>query len=209
MAVNSVSSTSGFNVDGILSGLKTSDLITQLSSAERNAVTQLQTKRQKIVDRDKAYQDLNARVTGFQSALKTLLLQSSINGRTASSADSLGLRQLSPTQTLPAAPLVSTFSPRQPRPRLPAALLLANPRPRTSAVMFDSGVLLKDAGLTIPVTAGTFTVNGHPITIDPNTMTWAQVNLAIQTATGNAASLSFGNNRVSLVSPGNPMQVGT
>src|SRR5438552_16793292 len=85
MAVNSVSSTSGFNVDGILSGLKTSDLITQLSSAEQNAVKQLQTKRQKVVDRDKAYQDLNARVTGFQTALKTMLLSSSINGRTATS----------------------------------------------------------------------------------------------------------------------------
>jgi flagellar hook-associated protein 2 len=39
-------------------------------------------------------------------------------------------------------------------------------------------------------------------------MTWAQVNTAIQTATSNAASLSFGVNRVSLVSPGSPMQIG-
>ena len=69
-------------------------------------------------------------------------------------------------------------------------------------------MLLKDAGLTLPVTAGTFTINGHAITVDPNTMTWAQVNSAIQAATSNAASLTFGNNRVSLVSPGNPMQIG-
>src|SRR4051812_46164294 len=83
MSVNSVSA---FNVDGILSGLKTSDLITQLSSAEQSAITTLQTQKSRVAARDKAYQDLNARVVGFQSALKTLLYSSAITGRSALSS---------------------------------------------------------------------------------------------------------------------------
>src|SRR6266540_2724848 len=86
MSVSSVSSQSAFNVDGILSGLKTSDIITQLSNAEQSAITSLQNKKNTIATRDKAYQDLNAKVVSFQSALKTLLYASSINGRSAMSA---------------------------------------------------------------------------------------------------------------------------
>jgi flagellar hook-associated protein 2 len=207
MAVNSISSTSGFNVDGILSGLKTSDLITQLSSAERNAITQLQTKRQKIVDRDKAYQDLNARVTGFQATLKTLLLSSSVNGRTAASASPLIATAIANADaasgTFSVNVLVQASSTT-----LTSGTAVGTPAAADMAGNVDSSVLLKDAGLTLPVTAGTITINGQTITIDPNTMTWAQVNTAIQTATSSAASLTFGNNRVSLVSPGNPMQIG-
>src|SRR5438094_6681940 len=147
MAVNSVSSTSGFNVDGILSGLKTSDLITQLSSAEQNAVRQLQTKRQAIVDRDKAYQDLNTRVTGFQGALKTLLLSSSVNGRSAVSTT-----PTIATATASADAASGTFSvnvlAQATSTTLTSGTAVGTPAAADGSGNVDSSVLLKDAGLT-------------------------------------------------------------
>jgi flagellar hook-associated protein 2 len=207
MAVNSVSSTSAFNVDGILSGMKTGDLINALSSAEQNAIVQLQQKRAQIVARDKAYQDLNTRVTSFQASLKSLQLSSAINGRSAISAT-----PTIATASANADAANGTFSvnvlAQATSTSVGSGSAIGTAATADGTGKVDSTVLLKNAGLTVPATAGTFTLNGQAITIDPNTQTWADVNTAIQTATGGTVSLSFGQNKVSLVSNGSPMQIG-
>ena len=71
----SVSSTSaGFNFDGVVSGLKTGDIITKLMQLEQAPVIQLQKQQLKIQTRDKAYRDVASKATSLQSAVSTLLL---------------------------------------------------------------------------------------------------------------------------------------
>jgi flagellar hook-associated protein 2 len=56
-------------------------------------------------------------------------------------------------------------------------------------VQVDAGALLKDTSLRTAVTAGTFTVNGVSISVDPNADTLTDVLNRIQTATGVTATL--------------------
>ncbi len=208
MSVNSVASSSAFNVDGVLSGLKTSDLINQLSIAEQQAIKNLQNQKTKITTRDKAYQDLNTKVVSFQSSLKMLLMSSTVNGRSAlSSAPTIATA----SATADAANGVFTVNVlgQATTTSITSGAAVGQPAAADMSGNVDPSVLLKNAGLTTPVTAGTFTINGHQITVDPNTQTWADVNTAIQAATGGSVSLSFGANQVSLVSSGSPMQIGT
>ena len=84
MAVSSTSS--GFNFDGVVSGLKTGDIITKLMQLEQAPITQLQVQQAKLQARDKAYQDVAAKATSLQSSVSALLLQGALIGKTASSS---------------------------------------------------------------------------------------------------------------------------
>src|SRR5258708_32585281 len=84
MAVSSTSS--GFNFDGVVSGLKTGDIITKLMQLEQAPITQLQIQQAKLQARDKAYQDVAAKATGLQSAVSALLLQAAPLAKTVSSS---------------------------------------------------------------------------------------------------------------------------
>jgi len=85
MSVSS-STAAGFNFDGVISGLKTGDIITKLMQLEQAPIIQLQKQQARIQARDKAYQDIAAKGTSLQSAAAALLLQSAVLGKTASSS---------------------------------------------------------------------------------------------------------------------------
>src|SRR5438270_485236 len=82
----SINPTSTFSFDGVASGLQTSSIIDKMMSVARAPLTALQTQQSVVQTRDKAYQALKAQVSSFQSALKTLLLQSNVNAKTGTSS---------------------------------------------------------------------------------------------------------------------------
>ena len=87
MAISSTSpSSSGFNFDGVVSGLKTGDIISKLMQLDQAPLLQLQRQQLKIQNRDKAYQDIASKATSLQSAVQSLLLQSAVTGKTESVA---------------------------------------------------------------------------------------------------------------------------
>src|SRR5262245_38877745 len=86
MSIGSISSASAFNIDGIVSGMKTADIINAIVSRDTASLTQLKKQQTDIQTRDKAYQDIKARVSTFKSAAQTLLLPSNVNAKSASSS---------------------------------------------------------------------------------------------------------------------------
>ena len=78
----SVNTSSAFNIDGMLSGLKTGDIITKLLAADQAPITQMTNKKSDVSARDAAYQDIKAQVVKFQNALSTLLRPSNVNAKT-------------------------------------------------------------------------------------------------------------------------------
>jgi flagellar hook-associated protein 2 len=202
MSVSS-STASGFNFDGVVSGLKTGDIITKLMSLEQAPIIQLQNQQAKIQARDKAYQDIAAKGTALRSATASLLLQSALLAKTAaSSAPTFA------TATAGASAVNGSFSVN--------VLNLATATSATSnatlgtAATMVSTTKLASAGLTITPSSGTFTINGTAITVDASATgdTWASLQTKISTATGGAVTLSLGANGVSLSSAA-PMQLGT
>src|SRR3989442_12660918 len=86
MSVNSLSSNTPFNFDGIVSNLSTSSIIPKMMSLEQAPLTQLQKQQATVKSRDDAYQALQTQVSSFQSALKTLLLSSNVNVKSTTSS---------------------------------------------------------------------------------------------------------------------------
>lgn len=204
MAISSTSG-AGINFDGILSGMNTSSIIDSLVALQKAPLTQLQTQRSKIVARDSAYQDIRGKVASFQSALKNLLLSSSINARsTTSSAGNIATASASAdaasgTLTVNVIKMATATT-------LTGGAAIGRPAAADGGGNVDSSVLLANAGLTTAVTAGNFTINGQTISVDPAVDTWADVAARI-TAADPSISLAYGQNSVSLVSS-SPMQIG-
>src|SRR5713226_7104268 len=86
MSISSLTSSTAFNFDGVVSGLQTGSIITKLMQLEQGPLNQLQAQQTKLTSRDRAYQAIAAKATSLQSAVKSLLLQSSIMAKTATSS---------------------------------------------------------------------------------------------------------------------------
>src|SRR5438477_11881699 len=86
MAISSLSSSTSFNFDGVVSGLQTGSIISKLMQLEQGPLNQLNKQQANVQSRDTAYQAVAAKATSLQSAVQSLLLESSINGKTATSS---------------------------------------------------------------------------------------------------------------------------
>jgi flagellar hook-associated protein 2 len=178
--------TSSFNFDGIVSGLKTSDVITQMMQLDRAPLTQLTNQQTRVQTRDSAYQALKGQVSAFQTSVKKLLLNSNINVKAVSSSTATvatatagsgalnGTYQLNVTRVATASKISSGVW---------SATANAGAGGWVSAPIgaglddgSTSGTKLANAGFAIPVTGGKFTINGVAVTgIDPTTQTLDQV----------------------------------
>src|SRR5712691_1073788 len=202
MSVSSTSSSSGFNFDGVISGLKTGDIITKLMSIQQGPLLQLQKQQLKIQSRDKAYQDVATKATSLQSAVSTLLLQSNTIGKTASSSATTVA-----TATANANAANGSFSVNVLR--LATATSTGSNATLGIAANTAAATTLASAGLSTAPTSGTFTINGQTITVDASSSgdTWSSLQSKISTATGGAVTLNLGANGVNLTS-NTPMQLG-
>jgi flagellar hook-associated protein 2 len=203
MSISSTSlSTSTFNFDGIVSGLKTSDIIDKLMSLEQGPLNQLKAQQVDRQARDDAYQAIDARVADFQTALNKLLIPSNVNAKavassttttataTASSAATNGTYQLNVTRLATASSVSgSVFDAGQSK--WVVAPMGAGLKDGT-----ESGTpktMLANAGFATAPTSGSLTVNGVQVTIDANAQSLDDVLTAINTALSGSVRASVVN----------------
>src|SRR4029077_10913806 len=74
-----------FNVDGVISGLNTSALITQLMTLSQGPINQLNAQQTKVKARDAAYSSISSQLVTFQGSVQNLLLSTSINAKISAS----------------------------------------------------------------------------------------------------------------------------
>jgi flagellar hook-associated protein 2 len=177
----SVSPSSAFNFTGVVSGLDTNGVISKLMSLQQGPLHQLQQQESAIKTRDSAYQTLKGQISSFQIALQSLLLPTNVNAKTATSSSTSVA-----TATANADAINSSFSVNVAR--LATATSVASANAITSGVDSGaaSGTKLQAAGLSIGPTAGSFTINGVQISVDPANDTLQNVLDRINTATAAA-----------------------
>src|SRR5579859_1001114 len=92
MAISSTTSAAAagtgtsFNVDGVVSGLNTSALITQLMTLSQAPLNQLTAQQTAVQARDAAYQAISSQLITFQGSVQNLLLSTSINAKISTSS---------------------------------------------------------------------------------------------------------------------------
>src|SRR4029450_13105481 len=149
----SIQPSSSFAFDGVISGMQTATIIEKMMSVAKAPLTRLQNQQSVVKTRGAAYDALKAQVSSFQSSLKTLLRPSSVNAKSATSSTSTVA-----TVTANSDAINGTFSVNVTRLATATATTSAQPISLGVDDGAGSGVKLKDAGLSIAPTAGTFTV---------------------------------------------------
>ena len=177
----SINPSSSFNFDGVVSGLNTTSIIAKRMSLYRAPLTALQNQQSDVQARDKAYQAIKTQLSSFQTALKTLLRPSNVNAKTATSSSTSVATVTANSDAINGSFGLSVS-------RLATATALSSSQPVSLGVDdgSTSGVKLNAAGFSTAVTAGTFTVNGVSISVDPVNDRLADVVNRINTLTAAA-----------------------
>ncbi len=205
---SSLTSSTPFQFDGVVSGLNTSSIISKLMSLEQAPLTQLQNQQASIQTHDDAYSAIKTQVSSFQTALQKLLLNTNVNVKSATSTTtSVATATADPTATngtyqLSVTRLATSSS-------VTSSVWDAVNSKWTSAPIgagldsgTPSGTLFKSAGFAITPTAGTFTINGQTVDIsdtvdpgNPHTLDWViqQINKDVSNVTASITTDANGN----------------
>jgi flagellar hook-associated protein 2 len=222
MAISSTTSAAAagtgtsFNVDGVISGLNTSALITQLMTLSQAPLNQLTAQQTAVKARDTAYQSISSQLISFQGSVQNLLLSTSINAKLSAStvptvatatADASAINgnfSMTVANLATATSVTSSGGPNSGRLGTQATL---DSSPTSTALLTGTGA--GGVGMAITPTAGTFTVNGQKVTLAVGD-NWAALQAKLSALTGPAVTLNVvpGSNSVSLTSA-SPMQLGT
>lgn len=208
-------------VDGIISGLKTSDIIQQLMAIERRPLTLLQQKADTTAQRLKAVQGLRGQLVALQSAVARLLQRGTVNAKLTST----DTPATSPTVvSATAGPDAINGSFKVTVQQLATATKVLSSGPIGQVI--DRAAPLASAGFRLtPITSvngtpASFTINGRAITVDDATTLddgtansiVARINAAGAGVTASLVADADGraNNRIRLVAaPGQTIQLGS
>jgi flagellar hook-associated protein 2 len=189
--MSTVSSTSSLNggfglgVSGLESGFDWHSLITELVTVEREPETQLQAEQTTINNKNTALAALVTDLTTLQTDVTTLNDPTLYEGATAASSSSIatvsaGAGTATGAYTFDITQLATAAS-------VTGASNLNGPLNSSSDV---SSLVLSSANFSTPVTAGTFSVNGHTVTI-ATTDTLQSVFDKIYAATGETVTGTY------------------
>lgn len=78
---------SNLGIDGLISGISTTDLIKQIMAAERKPLTTLQQKKLELQSKSDAWRDVNTRLNNLRNTVYNLQSSITFNGRKASVSD--------------------------------------------------------------------------------------------------------------------------
>jgi flagellar hook-associated protein 2 len=183
MSIGSTTSTgsSAFNFDGVVSGLSTANIINAMMKLEQAPLDQLKAQQTTVQSRDTAYQALETQVSALQASLHTLMLPSNVNAKTVASSTATvatatansGASNASYALTVDHLATATSVS---------SSIWNAAQSKWVTAPIgpgLTSTNTLAAAGFAITPTAGTFTINGTQLTIDPSTQTLDSVVSAI------------------------------
>lgn len=194
-----------FRVDGLISGLDTSTIISQMMALERRPMQLLQRQQTTIKAKQAAWNDLAARMRALQGATAELLERATLLG------NSVSFRSSSPalTATASADAVPGTYS-------ISIVQLATHTVVRSVAPLsadLVSSDLLSEANLRTPITAGTFSINGVTVTVDPTADSLddviARINASDAGVTAGLVTVD-GRQRLTLTAdtPGGPLQLG-
>lgn len=192
-------------LSGLISGVDWRSLVDQLIELERAPQTRLRNEQTALSRRSDAYNNLINELLTLQTKARALAQGGLFQQRLATAADSSVVTATAATAT-PTGPYSISISQLATAARQVGA---ANIGARLSDTSDVSAVVLADAPLATPITAGTFTVNGATITIS-TTDTLQQVFDKISDATGGAVTASYNptTDRIELNSSA-PIQLGS
>ncbi len=191
--------------DGLASGLNTQDIITKLLQLEQRPITRLNQRKLEIQKQRDAWKDLGTRLQNLANALSALRQRSTVIGFTVRPSD-----QNAPfTASANANAIAGSYT-------IQIQQLATATTLRSSSAVgadIDADALLRDVNFRTAVTAGTFTINGVAISVDPATDTLNTVIDRINTSgAGVVASLVTVDGRTRLqleaTTPGGPLQIG-
>jgi flagellar hook-associated protein 2 len=191
--------------DGLASGLNTKDIISKLLQLEQQPITRLNQRKQDIQKQRDAWKDLGTRLQNLASALGTLTQRGTIVGFAVRPSDG------NAPFTVSARPgaVAGTYS-------IQIQQLATATTLRSGSALgadIDPAAPLADVNFRSSITAGTFTINGVAITVDPTSDTLNDV-IARINASGAGVTASLvtvdGRTRLALTAdtPGGPLQVG-
>ncbi|GBD21348.1 Flagellar hook-associated protein 2 [bacterium HR28] len=191
--------------DGLASGLNTQEIISKLLQLEQQPINRLNQRKQQIQKERDAWKDLGTRLQNLASALSSLLQRSTVVGFTVRPSDS------NAPFTASARPgaVAGTYSIQIQQ--LATATTLRSTGPIGAEI--DPNAVLNNTNLRSSVTAGSFTINGVAITVDPAVDTLNDVvNRINASGAGVVASLVTVDGRLRLkieaATAGGPLQLG-
>lgn len=159
-------------IDGMISGLNTTDLINQLMQAESAPQTLLKSKKSSTESLVTAFQALNAKIASVADAAATAAKPTSWSAWAATSSSAAATAVVSTSSA--AAPGSVTFSVDS----------VAKPRVSVTAAVPDNGTLVTGMPPTVTVQTGT----GEYVTVQPTSGSLADVAKALNDATAAGVS---------------------
>lgn len=153
----------GISIGGLVSGLDTNNIISQLVALERQPITRLQTRVTQLGREQQAIRDLRTLLTTVRSRAQDFRL-----------SDILQQFQAPSTDDAIVSATVSGDTPAQGAYAINVTQLASATQARSSAPLgaaVNPGVNLNASGLGTAVTAGTFTINGVQLNVNPATDT--------------------------------------
>ncbi len=180
---------SGFSVSGLISGLDSDTLITQLMQLERQPIIRFQDKIDALEEERDALRDLRSQLQTLRNRTQDFRFNNTFSAfAAATSEDTVATAEISAPN-----PVVGAFA-------LDVTQLASATSANSSAVLgaaIDPNAALDSAGINATIEAGTFTVNGVQFTVDPTTQSLNDILSAINgSAAGVTASYDAGTDTV-------------
>jgi len=180
---------SGFSVSGLISGLDSDTLITQLMQIERQPILRLQDKIAALEKEQEALSNLRTQLQTLRNRAQDFRFNNTFSAfGTATSEETVATAELSSAN-----PVVGAFT-------LDITQLATATTANSGAVLgaaIDPDAALDSAGINASIEAGTFTINGVEFTVDPTTQSLNDILSAINgSAAGVTATYDAGTDTV-------------
>ncbi|HOV73767.1 MAG TPA: flagellar filament capping protein FliD [Candidatus Hydrogenedentes bacterium] len=173
---------SSFSVGGLMTGLDTGSIVSQLMAIERQPVTRLQNQIKALNSQKSAIGELRTQLQTLRAKIQDFRLLGVFSQYTATTSDNKVL-----TASISGSnPVVGSYAVNVTQ--MASATVATGSSAMGQAI--NPGAVLSSSGMTTAVTAGTFTINGVSITVDPATQTLNQVLTAIN-ASGAGVTASY------------------
>lgn len=180
-----------FSAGGLITGLDSNSIISQLMAIERQPITRMETQIARFRSQQQAVRDVRNQLMTLRNRAQDFRLNNIFSSfKTASSLESVVTAEASSPN-----PVTGTFAVN--------VTQLA-----TATVATSSGVLgaainpdaaLSSSGITTSIQSGTFSINGVQFTVDPSTQTLNQMLTAINSsAAGVTATYDSGTDKVTI-----------
>jgi flagellar hook-associated protein 2 len=180
------SSNSSLALSGLASGINWTNIINDMVQAESAPITTMQAQQTTINNKNSAYETIGTDLTALQNDIKTLSTPGFFQTATTTSSDST-VATASAQSGTPLGTYTFSVSKMATASAQEGSTVSAQPISSTSNV---SGVDLDSGAFATPITAGTFSVDGHTITVAA-TDSLQSVFTQINTATGGAVTASY------------------